>query len=265
MAAEQSLITNPAKEIIKAGGPLFGFNVFESLRPSVAKIAVQAGYNMLLVENEHVIHNEETLTNFLIIARDSGLSPAVTVLVPDRPFVSRMLDAGALGICLSHADRPEQVDELARWMKYAPAGQRGLAFGANADYGDDEVARYCREANEATMLVLKIESWEGVQNAEAMLSYEWVDAVVFGPGDLSATMGYYGEWEHPEVVKAMESVIEIALVKGLATEPAIYPRTWDEYEKQRESGIQLFGLFRNSEYDLLREAAMENISIYREP
>ena len=81
MASERHLITNAAKEIIKAGGPLFGFNVFESLRPSVAKIAAQAGYNMLLVENEHVIHNEETLTNFLIIARDSGLSPAVTVLV----------------------------------------------------------------------------------------------------------------------------------------------------------------------------------------
>ena len=265
MASERPLITNAAKEIIKAGGPLFGFNVFESLRPSVAKIAAQAGYNMLLVENEHVIHNEETLTNFLIIARDSGLSPAVTVLVPDRPFVSRMLDAGALGICLSHADRPEQVEEVVRWMKYAPDGERGLAYGPNADYRHDDVARYCREANEATMLVLKIESWEGIQNAEAMLSYGWVDAIVFGPGDLSATMGFHGEWEHPEVVKAMESVIEIALAKGLATEPAIYPRTREEYEKQRQTGIQLFGHFRNSEYDLLREIAMKNISLYKDP
>lgn len=265
MAAERSLITNPAKEIIKAGGPLFGFNVFESLRPSVAKIAAQAGYNMLLVENEHVIHNEETLTNFLIIARDSGLSPAVTVLVPDRPFVSRMLDAAALGICLSHADRPEQVEEVVKWMKYAPAGQRGLALGPNANYGHDEVARYCREANEATMLILKIESWEGVQNAEAMLSHEWVDAVVFGPGDLAATMGYHGEWEHPEVVQAMESVIEIALAKGVAAEPAIYPRTREEYETQRQAGIQLFGHCRKSEYDLLREITTQHMALYREP
>ena len=178
------------------------------------KIAAQAGYNMLLVENEHVIHNDETLTNFLVMARDNGLAPAVTVLVPERPFVSRLLDAGALGICLSHAEEPEQVAALARWMKYAPDGERGLAMGANVEYAAGEAARYCREANEATMLILKIESWRGVENAEAMLANEWVDAVVFGPGDLAATMGLHGDWEHPEVVRAMERVIEIALAKG---------------------------------------------------
>jgi len=144
MLNEAPLIHNPAKEIIKNGGPIFGFNVFESLRPSIIKIAAQTGYNMLLVENEHVVHNEETLTNFLVMARDNGLAPTVTALVPDRPFVSRMLDAGALGICLSHAEEPEQVAALARWMKYAPAGERGLAMGANIDYAPVDAARYCR-------------------------------------------------------------------------------------------------------------------------
>ena len=182
---DRPLISNPAKEILNNGGPLFGFNVFESLRPSLVKIVAQTGYNMLLVENEHVIHNDETLTNFLVMARDNGLSPAVTVLVPDRPFVSRMLDAGALGICLSHAEQPEQVAALARWMKYAPAGERGLALGANIDYAPGDVARYCREANQATMLILKIESWRGIENARALLVNQWVDAVVFGPGDLA--------------------------------------------------------------------------------
>ena len=263
MADERPLISNPAKELLKSGSPLFGFTVFESLRPSVVKIVAQAGYNMLLVENEHVVHNDETLTNFLVMARDNGLSPTVTVLVPDRPFVSRMLDAGALGICLSHAEEPEQVAELARWMKYAPAGERGLAMGANVDYAPVDAARYCREANEATMLILKIESWRGVENAEALLSNEWVDAVVFGPGDLAATMGFHGDWEHPEVVRAMERVIEIALAKGIATEPAIYPCDRDEYRRQRATGIQLVGHFRKSEYDLLRDGATQALSIYR--
>ena len=262
MAANQPLIVNPAKEILRAGGPLFGFNVFESLRPSVAKIVARVGYNMLLVENEHVIHNEETLTNFLVIARDNGLSPAVTALVPNRPFVSRMLDAGALGICLAHSDRPDQIEELAKWMKYAPDGERGLALGPNSGYCADDVPRYCREANEATMLIIKIESWEGVQNAEAMLSHEAVDALVFGPGDMAATMGYHGQWKHPEVVKAIQSVIEIALDKGVATEPAILPQTRGEYDQQRGAGIQLFGRFRASEYDLLRTAATAEIAMY---
>ena len=62
-------------------------------------------------------------------------------------------------------------------------------MGANVDYAEADAARYCEEANEATLLILKVESWRGVENAEAMLSNEWVDAVVFGPGDLAAKMG----------------------------------------------------------------------------
>lgn len=263
MPSKQPTIVNPAKQILKSGGPLFGFNVFESLRPSVVKIAARAGYNLLFVENEHVVHNEETLTNFLVLARDNGLAPTLTALVPDRPFVSRMLDAGALGICLSHADRPDQVEDLVRWMKYAPVGQRGLAMDANVDHAAVDAARYCQEANDATLLLLKIESWQGVENAEAMLSNQWVDGVVFGPGDLAATMGFHGQWEHPEVIKAMQSVIDIALAKGLATEPAIYPKSHEEFEHQRQAGIQLFGLLRSSEYDLLRQGATQAISIYQ--
>ena len=53
-----------------------------------------------------------------------------------------------------------------------------------------------------------------------LLSNEWVDAVVFGPGDLAAKMGFHGEWEHPQVVAAMEHVIEIALSRNLPVEPA---------------------------------------------
>ena len=260
--SSEALITNPVKNILKNGGPVFGFNVFESLRPSVAKIAAQTGYNILLVENEHVLHNDETLTNFLVIAGDNGLSPAVTVLEPSRHIVSRVLDAGALGICLSHAETPDQVEALVRWMKYAPVGERGLAMGANVGYVEADADRYCKEANEATLLILKIESPRGVENAEAMLSNGWVDAVVFGPGDLAAKMGFHGEWEHPQVVAAMEHVIEIALSRKLPVEPAIYPKNRAEYQRQRERGIQLFGSFRSPEYSLLREAAAQAMSIY---
>ena len=60
----------------------------------------------------------------------------------------------------------------------------------------------------------------------------------------------------------MESVIEIALAKGVAAEPAIYPSSREEYERLHARGLQFFGRFRNSEYDLLREAATQALSIY---
>ncbi len=258
-----TFINNPAKNRLKSGEPVLVFNVFEALRPSIIKIVKQAGYDMLMIETEHVLHDEYTLTNFIISARDNHLSPLITVPTADRLVVSRLLDAGALGINLCHSETVEQVEELVRWMKYPPIGERALAMGANVDYQIVDAERYCRESNQATMLTLKIESVKGVENAERLMASEWVDGIVFGPGDLAATMGHHGQWRHPEVLAAMESVIEIARARSVAVEPAEFPTDSAEYGRQRERGIQIFGQTRETEYQLLRDAAERALAQYR--
>ena len=263
MSESSATISNPAKSLLKAGKPVLVFNVFESLRPSTIKIVKQTGYDMLMIETEHVLHDEYTLTNFIISARDNGLSPLITVPTTDRMLVSRLLDAGALGINLCHAETAGQVDDLVRWMKYPPVGERALAMGANVDYRDADAEQYCREANIATLLMLKIESWKGVENAEQLMANEWVDGVVFGPGDLAASMGLFGGWQHPDVLAAMESVIEVALARGIAVEPAEFPSNSTEYGRQKERGIQIFGPTRETEYQLLRGAAERALEPYR--
>ena len=263
MSESSATISNPAKNLLKAGKTVLVFNVFESLRPFVIKIVKQTGYDMLMIETEHVLHDEYTLTNFIISARDNGLCPLITVPTTDRLLVSRLLDAGALGINLCHAETLEQIDDLVRWMKYPPVGERALAMGANGNYQVADAQQYCEEANQATMLTLKIESRKGVENAEQLMGNEWVDGVVFGPGDLAASMGYHGQWRHPEVLAAMESVIELALARGIAVEPAEFPVDSAEYARQRERGIQIFGPTRETEYDLLRGAAERALAPYR--
>ena len=88
MATEQPMITNPAKDKLKRGEAVIGLAVFESLRPSIYKIVAQAGYDIVLVDTEHVMHNLDTLTDFLVGARDNGGSGgSATGLPPDRPSV----------------------------------------------------------------------------------------------------------------------------------------------------------------------------------
>ena len=263
MASRKPSIANLAKEKLKAGSPITGMAVFESLRPSVVKIAAMAGFDLVVIDTEHGMPNNETLTSFLVSARDNGLTPVVTVISPERDLVSRMLDAGALGIILSHADTPEQVADLVRWVKYAPEGERGLALGAGAGYANVDVARYCVEANEAMLVLPKVESALAVKNAEAIMSIEGVDGIVFGPGDLSVDMGYHGQWEHPDVLSALEGVIDLALERGLAVEPAIMPEDRASYRRELERGPRIFGAMRRSEYDMLKEAAMTAMAPYR--
>jgi hypothetical protein len=61
----------------------------------------------------------------------------------------------------------------------------------------------------------------------------------------------------------MESVIEIALARGIAVEPAEFPSDRHEFERQKERGIQIFGPTRQTEYQLLRGAAERALDAYR--
>lgn len=263
MPQHEEPIGNRAKELLKSGEPIRAFNVFESLRPSVVSVIAQTGYDMVLVEAEHIIHNPETLTNFLVLARYAGLCPTVTIPEVSRALVSRTLDAGALGICLSHSETPEQVDDLVRCMKYAPIGERSLAHGPNADHRIEDASRYCEAANNATLLTIKIESRLGLENAEEMISNKWVDGVVFGPGDLAADMGLHGQQDHPDLINAMETVAQMALDAGKPVEAPVYATNSTEYRLQRERGFQIFGPIRTTEYDLLRKAATEAIAPFK--
>ena len=77
----------------------------------------------------------------------------------------------------------------------------------------------------------------------------------FGPGDLAADMDLHGGWGHPEVLGAMEGVIELALARGIAVEAASVATDRAEFERQRARGIRVFGPTRSTEYDALRSAA----------
>jgi len=263
MPSEVALIRNPAKEKLRRGEPVVGFNVFEALKPSVIKIVAQLGYDFLLIETEHIQHNPESLAGFLLLARDNGLSPTVTIPAVSPPEIGRLLDAGALGFCLCHAASTAQVEGLVRAVKYPPLGARALAHAANADYRIDDAARYCAEANEATLVMLKIETRQGVENAEALMLIEGVDAVVFGPGDLGADMGVHGRWDDPGLLAAMEQVVALALKHGIAVEAAVTARDKAEYERQRARGIRIFGPTRMTEYDHLRLGASLAIAPFR--
>lgn len=261
MNQDRPIVYNRAKEKLKAGEPIFGINIFEALTPSIVKVAAHAGIDMVMVDAEHALNDGKELAMFLTLVRDNGMAPVVTVIAPERALVSRVLDAGALGIILSHSETPEQMRDLVRWVKYAPDGVRGLAMGANAGYDASDIARYCREANDAIMVMPKIESPLGVANAGAMMDVAGVDGVVFGPGDLSAKMGFHGQWEHPEVLAAIESVVDAAISRGLAVEPPIMPSDHASYETEFARGARIFGATRVTEYDLLKGAFDKVMSI----
>ena len=80
---------------------------------------------------------------------------------------------------------------------------RGVAGGARA-MGYGRIKDYHKKAPAELCLLLQVETRKAMSSLDAIAEVEGVDGVFIGPNDLSADMGYLGNWQHPEVWKVME-------------------------------------------------------------
>ena len=69
------------------------------------------------------------------------------------------------------------------------------------------VENYFKRASEEICLLVQVETMEAIEQIEAIALTRGVDGVFIGPADLSASMGYPGEINHPKVVKVIMDAI----------------------------------------------------------
>jgi len=126
----------------------------------------------------------------------------------EHHHASRVLDGGAQGIVVPHVDSLEEARHAVSHCKYPPIGHRSL-YGQQAQFGFRSlpVAEVMQLANEETLVVLMLETPHAITLADDIAALPGVDVVMIGTNDLCAEMGIPGQYGHPNVVAAYESVI----------------------------------------------------------
>jgi 4-hydroxy-2-oxoheptanedioate aldolase len=93
----------------------------------------------------------------------------------------------------------EDAQRLVSYTHYAPRGTR--SFGpvrANLYGGPD----YFQHANDTIVTFAMIETAQALDNLDAILSVEGLDAVYIGPSDLSISLGCRPDFDNPEPAAA---------------------------------------------------------------
>jgi 4-hydroxy-2-oxoheptanedioate aldolase len=195
----------------------------------IARLAATAGFDMIYVDLEHSTLTLEATGQICQAALNVGIAPMVRVPANTPEYIQRVLDAGALGIIAPGVGSAEEAREVVRAAKYAPLGERG-AGGAlpHLQYRPFPTAEANAAVNDATMVIVQLESAEAVSKADEIAAVEGVDMVLVGVNDLLADMGLAGQFEHPRVREAYAGTIEAcrkhgkhAGVGGLSTRPKL--------------------------------------------
>ena len=184
--------------------------------PLTSEMAGMAGYDWLLVDQEHGPGDNWTLLHQLQAAARYPVAPIVRVPWVDRILFKKVLDLGAAGIMTPYVQTPEEAREVVKFAKYMPMGERGIAASPRcADYSAN-FADYFATANKNLILVAQIETGLALDNAEAIAAVDGIDVLFVGPLDLSISTNLRGMFEDPKYVENLKRVSAAAKKHGKA-------------------------------------------------
>ena len=230
------------KEALYSGKTLRG--VFNGLAsPAIVEMCAYAGFDFVVLDNEHGIADLQMTENMLRAGRASGIPMAVRCLEHDIP---RILDAGAGALKIPMVNTAEHAASLVQRIKYTlppdrPGirGSRGSAFSSRAaGYGAFGGPDHTQRSNDGIALIVMIETPQAVANAAAIAVVPGVDSIFIGPNDLAHSMGCENRWNEPSVQLAIERTIKAVAAAGKC--PGILALSPEEEDRYGSWGARYF-------------------------
>ena len=206
---------NPAKIKLLAGGKVTGGTLFGATDPSIYCAMANAGYDFIWTEMQHDQRDWQAVARMWRTCPHARAVPGVRVAYTDEREIQHALDAGALVLVVPTVDTVEEAREVVSWTYFPPMGRRSNGGGQAFDAGmyGGVPGGYRNTVNDNLVLILMIETLEGVKNAEAIAKVPGVSAVFAASGDLANFSGY--RQGQPDYERLVNIVHDAAIGAGV--------------------------------------------------
>ena len=226
----------------RGGGTLCGtWSLLGSL--SAAQTLAGQGFDFVVIDREHSVRGSAAprvgflallapfYTRFMhqdLSTRDAsaiaaalsarGVAPAVRIPFLDRDgkSVMRALDCGCTTVVVPNVRNADEVSRAVQASLFPPYGKRGCnPFVPAASLTPQfDCASMVDEQNATAMVVPMIENANAVENIESIVAVDGLRALLFGPFDLSISLGD-GGIRTPRVEDMISRSVECALRAGV--------------------------------------------------
>ena len=251
---------------LQQGEPVFGI-FSEDRSPANAAALNDSLLDFIIIDMEHRPLDFESLRHFLqgMLSRNAGgknnpLSPPVLPLVrlPQNGreqlqfLIKQALDVGAYGLVLPHIETREEALAAVQAARYhqksgasdfEPPGLRGVSPSVAARYWGLSIDDYMERADlwpldrsGEVLLIMLIESREGVENIAAILEVPGVGGIFIGTWDLATSLGFPKSSQAPEVVESIARILAAAKKAGV---PCGITTTVETVDQHLNQGFQI--------------------------
>lgn len=240
---------------------IVGTMLSEIQTPNIIRMLNVANFDYIIIDNEHGYFSYDAIANMTAIANSIKLPLIVRITSPEKDIITKLLDIGVDGLLLTMTNTREDIETLINYAKYPPLGKRGISTQrAHTNYNPKSLDVCLREGNEKTMIFAQIESIEGVQNLNEIISVQSLDGIFIGPNDLSLDLNDIGNFENPEFINHCNYIVKTCIDEKIPV--GIISSKPDFLKKYISKGITMVSC--NSEIGMLINAAKAVVKTFKE-
>ncbi|MBN3786544.1 aldolase/citrate lyase family protein [Burkholderia sp. Ac-20353] len=225
-----------------------------------AECMAHQGWDSLTIDMQHGVVDYQATVSMLTAISTTAAVPVVRVPWLDPGILMKVLDAGAYGVICPMVSTREDAERLVVSTSYPPRGGRSFGPVRALLYGGSD---YPDHADETIVRFAMIETSEALDNLEAILSVEGLDAVYIGPSDLSLSLGCKPAFDdvEPPVDEAIDYVLAKAREHGVIA--GIHNGTPESALRRIAKGFQFVTV--SSDARLLAAGSQQILSTMRSP
>jgi 2-keto-3-deoxy-L-rhamnonate aldolase RhmA len=206
-----SKVWNPVKLKMQQGGKVTGGTLFSATDPATYCAMADAGYDFIWTEMQHDQRDWQAAARMWRTCPNAKAVPGARVAYADEREIQHALDAGALVIVVPTIDSVAEAIAARDWTYFPPRGRRSAGGGQafeSAMWGGVP-GGYRNTINDNVVLILMIETLEGLQHADEIAKVPGVAAVFAASGDLGNFSGY--KQGTPDYERAINIVHDAAI------------------------------------------------------
>ena len=152
-----------------------------------AEVMAGCGWDSITVDMQHGVQDYQSMVQCFQAMDRFPITPLVRVPWNEPGIIGKALDGGAWGIVCPMVNNAAEAKALANAALYPPIGKRSNGPIRAAAYG--EASSYQSTANDEVLVIPMIETQEGIDNIDAILSVPGISGIYIGPSDMGFSLG----------------------------------------------------------------------------
>ena len=182
--------------------------------PCLCEIMGNAGFDCVWIDHEHSYISFKEVLSHLNACRAAGVASVVRLPQNDLTATKKILEMGPDGIIFPMVRTFEEAELLIEMTLYPPYGTRGFGPMRAIGYDPSKSPDYVEHESLSLCRFMQIESVSMIDELDKIAANPFIDGFIFGPNDLSGSVGEMLNVRGEKTVIEIRRAVEIAKRHG---------------------------------------------------